>query len=733
MIKPLLFLLTLAHFIMPPKSFGQDMTIIPIKENMEQFFRLDKELLVFGDTTNYFSLDSIFLYAEPIHAFEKPDPALPFYWTKIILKNRTGSNLDFVITTNEFPVKRLYVLEEDGFVQKQESGYSIPLKKKAFPNYDNYFIINLHKSEQKTLIFTYQKLSSFHEKPDPFFIEFRSKDLTLGQIFRQRHLEYAFLAVIFVMALYNLILFLFIRQISYLWYVLAISFFGIYYVFQSGLGFEFILGDFPLFYYRGGIYPIMLSMIFTTLFTRTFLNTEQILPKWDRFLKYYVWLYAIPFCSLFIHHFTQNPDLSYFAQQINLSITFFLIIFNILIGYKTYKRKSRQGLIYLVAFSLLALSGAIYVATFIFTNFNLLTSNFLLIGYMLQTIFFSLGLADRINQLRKEINQQRLEKERLEKEKAVQWKSMLEEQNQLLEYKVEERTLQISRINNELYQTIEELNSSNEMLNHTNAQMEEQKKNLELVNKKITDSIRYARTIQKATLPNDQYIHSLLPNSFVLFKPRDIVSGDFYWFGKQDEKIIIAAIDCTGHGVPGAFMSMIANDLLNEIINHRKITHPGKILSELHIGVRAVLKQSETSNNDGMEMAICTIDPDKKSLLFAGAKNPLFYFAQNQLHIIKGDRYSIGGYLEENVKDFTTHKIQLSSDMIFYLFSDGYQDQFSENGKKLMLKGFKQILIAIHQLPMEEQKVQLSENFKKWKGAEEQVDDMLIIGFKLTP
>ncbi len=235
-------------------------------------------------------------------------------------------------------------------------------------------------------------------------------------------------------------------------------------------------------------------------------------------------------------------------------------------------------------------------------------------------------------------------------------------------------------------------------------------------------------------LPLEETISQYLPEHFIFFKPRDIVSGDFYWFAYKNGKIIIAAVDCTGHGVPGAFMSMIGAEILNTIVLTNGITDPAKILNLLNVYIRTALKQDTTDNQDGMDVALCVIDRQAEVVEFAGAKNPLIYIDKNhQLHKIRGDRQSIGGYQYTKIVSFTKHIIPIDPPMWFYIFSDGYQDQFGGPGRptKFLTTNFYALLHKIHQLPMKEQKRILEETFEKWKNGYSQTDDILVIGFKL--
>lgn len=299
----------------------------------------------------------------------------------------------------------------------------------------------------------------------------------------------------------------------------------------------------------------------------------------------------------------------------------------------------------------------------------------------------------------------------------------------------------------------------NLQLQETNDEIEKQKRNIELKNNELTDafnkieeqnndinaSINYAVNIQSSMLPSQSSLQQMIPESFILFKPRDKVSGDFYWFkdtivnpGKADQhkKIFVSAIDCTGHGIPGAFLSMLSYNLLDNIIEQQNIFKPGEILDELHKGVRKSLRQNESKNRDGMDMALCSYNPENNMLEFSGAKNPVIYIKDNKLHRVKGSIKPIGGILydkNESIK-FKTTNIEIDSPTTVYIFSDGYADQIGEQtGRKLMTRFFRNLLGDIHNKPLHEQKDILDMFLKKWQGNLEQVDDIVIIGFKLFP
>lgn len=282
--------------------------------------------------------------------------------------------------------------------------------------------------------------------------------------------------------------------------------------------------------------------------------------------------------------------------------------------------------------------------------------------------------------------------------------------------------------------TNKELALKNTAIRKQKREIENQKLIVENQNKEITDSINYARQIQQAILPSDLLISKVLPNHFILYKPKAIVSGDFYFFAEKKDKLFIAAVDCTGHGVPGAFMSMIGHNLLTQIINEKDVTEPAEILNQLHKGVRHVLQQDteNAGNRDGMDIALLAIGKNFKEIEYAGANRPLYLIRQSKINETKGDKFPIGGLQYELERRFTSHTIQIQSGDSIYLFSDGYADQFGgEKGKKFMVKSLQKTLLDVSSLPLHNRKSKLDSVIESWRGNLEQIDDILVIGIEI--
>jgi len=311
----------------------------------------------------------------------------------------------------------------------------------------------------------------------------------------------------------------------------------------------------------------------------------------------------------------------------------------------------------------------------------------------------------------------------------------------LLEQKVKERTQEIAEQKEKIEKANEELREKNTQIVAQKDEIqkqrdiaEEQRDQISKQKQEITDSILYAERIQQAVLPPEDYCKSILPEHFILFKPRDIVSGDYYWMTEKNNKTIVVAADCTGHGVPGAFMSMLGVSFFNEIVNTMEDLKAHHILNRLRYYVKKTLYQTrdDSQTKDGMDLALCIIDHDRKVLQYAGAYNPLYYIRDGELHQIKADRMPIGVHIRE--KDiFTNHELELQPGDVFYIFSDGYVDQFGgEKGGKFKTKPFKRLLTRIHKEPMNVQKKELDRTIEEWKGDLNQVDDIIVIGFRVT-
>ena len=310
-------------------------------------------------------------------------------------------------------------------------------------------------------------------------------------------------------------------------------------------------------------------------------------------------------------------------------------------------------------------------------------------------------------------------------------------------YEISEKNEELNQVNEEIKAQRDLIIEQNEELSLKNGEISsqrdtviKQKDHIEEQKKEITDSIYYAKRIQQAVLPSDDYANNILGEHFIFFKPKDIVSGDFYWATQtmgHAPLLIVAVADCTGHGVPGAFMSMLGVSFLNEIVRKKEIAKASEVLDHLRKSIIEALQQKGTSGEqkDGMDMVLCVLNTANNQLQFAGANNPLFIVtAQKELKEIEPDKQPVAIY--ENMKPYTNHQIQLYEGDIIFLTSDGYEDQFGgPNNKKFMTKQLKELFINIAAQPMNEQKKILNTTFENWRGECEQIDDVTILGLRI--
>ncbi|HEY6162655.1 MAG TPA: SpoIIE family protein phosphatase [Bacteroidia bacterium] len=310
---------------------------------------------------------------------------------------------------------------------------------------------------------------------------------------------------------------------------------------------------------------------------------------------------------------------------------------------------------------------------------------------------------------------------REKKKVEEQLNKMLEEKTQLVEQKKQNE------------EQVKMLWQQSTAIHQEKQRIDKLRTEIEYRHKEVMDSVHYAKKIQEAILPERKEILESFPESFILFKPRDIVSGDFYWFSQKAGQTIIAAVDCTGHGVPGAFMSMIGNTLLNQIVNEKGMLVPSEILHHLDEEITVALKQTQedSESRDGMDIAICCFDKHKKEMQYAGAMRPLYLIRNDELIETKASKFAMGGHDLQRTKAFTTHTITLQKNDTIYISTDGFADQFNSTDKKLMTKRFKEILLSIQEKSMEEQHQYLDRFIEDWKGGMEQTDDILVIGIRV--
>jgi serine phosphatase RsbU (regulator of sigma subunit) len=677
-------------------SFAQE--VIEISDNFQKLRVGKKHLRIFKDETSQMTLKELLQVSNDKFAPPKDDSPNYGYTKSVIFAKFSLRNQDTkqqeVLLEIDYPVLddvRFYLLDEaSNIVKEYKTGDWLPFGQRELPTRNFVFSLPLEPYKTYTVVLRIKNDSTVSFpitlwQPDNFWKAENYSMWWFG----------IFYGIMLVMLLYNLFIYSVLKEPSYLWYVLNIIAIVLFQLAFNGIGFQYLWGNIPGFNHFNMPLAASLLTLFSIGFSRLFLNTavkQQVLDK------IFIVLIAIAIITAFLSFFI--------TQRISLRFATFMVLpssiailyggFNALRqGYRPARFFVVSWLVYLIGALLVALRGLGLTPT------NFITTYSIQIGSAIEVILLSLALADRINTLRKEIAQRALEKERLEKEKEREMREVMEQQNERLEQLVTERT-------HELFDK----------------------------NKQLTDSIQYAQRIQKAILPSKDTLIRYFPECFIYFKPRDIVSGDFYWFGEKDNKIVIAVVDCTGHGVPGAFMSMIGNTLLNQIVLERGVTRPAEILNQLHQEVRTLLKQNdEDGSKDGMDMSICVYHQLHHIIEFAGANNPMYLIKNGELIEYKADRMGIGGTHKNENEHFTNHIIKLGSeDVSIYLFTDGYADQFGEKtGSKFMARNLKKMLLELsHLKSMKAQHLEINKTMEEWRGKEKQLDDQLMIGFRIS-
>lgn len=762
---------------------------------------------IYCDSTNKSDILDLVLKSEKYQFTNNDDKEIhiPFtqntYWIKFTLINNTVRTQNFLLQ-----IKNPTINEIQLFVHKNNM---IKIYKKtgdAFPFYDRLikqrtfvFPVQLHTGVPTTC---YIKINSHGDAlnlPIKLFshIEYAKTDST------EKFIYGFFYGIVFIIILVNFcfLLVLKLKRKTFIYYILYVLFLGFFNLTFDGLSFRYLWAESPnLNEYMLLISPLF-SMFFLAKFSVEYLELElyRHFKKIKKLITYYQHFILLLIVLLFL-------PLSYVHKALSTHfISLFTIIIVIFLGILIIKKSPKIAIIFLMSFSMLVF-GSIILSTNVVTGwFDFPIRDYSLkIGFVLQLIILSTAVIykvrlsqdklydasllslKKLNEFKEKANKELEEKVKKRTQELTHINErMVDANDQLLivnkhleqqkeelaaqRDEIEEKNTKLSKAyneietkNNELEQQKEEINTYNDkieiqkdllqkkqlILQDAFKKLEIKKDQLQKRNRDITDSINYAQRIQHSIMPGDDLIKKLIPNSFILFKPKDVLSGDFYWVDQyppksylelvqtdKPEYTIIAAIDCTGHGVPGALLSIVGYNLINHIINELHIIKPGDILYEMNKSILKLLKRYQQADNiqDGMDMSIITIENATKQIQFAGAKNPLYYFTNNEFIEIKGSRYSIGGKdVESFEKIYETHQIIAQKGDCFYLFSDGFADQFGgKRNKKFKQHRFKKALQETYKSPMNEQADFLEKTLHAWMGNTEQVDDILVIGIRI--
>lgn len=643
------------------------------------------------------------------------------YWLKFRLKNTTDSLCHYWLETAR-PVTNevsLYTVEGQTVLHKQRGGDDFPFAGKPLKNRKNLMRIALEPGQTQS--YALKLYSDGESLLAPLFI-WRDIDLQ-DYNYKEQYLLGIYYGVLLFVTLIYFFFYLALKERSFLFYVSYIISLFLLQASLDGLVFEYVFPKFPW----GANHSVLLSAglteTFALLFAREFLKTRERMPRLDMVYKGIIILCgAITVLSLL-----PNPIYVHIFFWINITgliASLFIPISIFVVRGKGY----RVSLPFAIAFTVLIVGAILFILRNVaILESNLFTEHVFKIFSFLEVILLSVSMADRYREL--------------QREKADAQKRLVEE--------LEEKNRLTDSINIRLEQEVKDRTSD----------LEKQKEELAAANKDIVDSIQYAQRIQKAILPSENQVRMLLPDSFIMYQPRDIVSGDFYWVsasGYRDEhRVLLAAADCTGHGVPGAFVSIVGHNYLKLSQSEAHANTPAEVLNFLNNGVSETFDHlvDNTAVRDGMDIALCSIDYKSNTLTFAGAKNPVIIIRKEgsstidrdpkftidgyDLFEIKGDPMAIGFYGEGDAPTFTNSSFELLDGDTIYMFSDGFQDQFGgKKGKKFMSNRFRKLLMSMQDKTMEAQHQFLQQTFTDWMNAGEpekrytQIDDVLVVGVR---
>ncbi|WP_338793937.1 7TM diverse intracellular signaling domain-containing protein [Bernardetia sp. MNP-M8] len=688
-------------------AFSQEISTIDL-DNETKFYSIANRIGIFKENPdkkeNIETIQNVY-FEQEINKFINLNGKNQKIWLKIPLKNKTDlEKWYFEIGSGRAKIN-IFIPQADQTYKKIELGYNKPFKERILQT-DRFLIpLQLEKEESQTLFVSIEShyfQAPIHVAPWEYYFERDHKvDLAEG-------MYYGFILVMF---LYNLFLYFTLKEKGYLYYIIYLLTLGLGIAQLRGHSFEFLWGNHP---WVNDYDPIIYSVssIFANLFFIDFLHTKRNAIVFHRILQGLIVCFIFIIFVVLFGYKALGSSMNQAALGFSCLNGLLVAIFIYYKGYKPAQYMIVAWSSYLIGLFIFILAGAGII------DYNDFTSSGLLIGSAIEVVVLSVALAAKIDFYKK--NQAELQAKMLKT--SEEHRVFVETQNKRLEDRVVERTEELNVVNEELSVNLERLHEQNIVI--------------EKKNQDITASITYAKRIQDAMLPSLEEITTVFPNSFVFFEPRDIVSGDFYYFKQVNQKVIIGAIDCTGHGVPGAFMSLIGNDLLNEIVESKSVTKASHILDRLDEGITKVLRQTDTRIRDGMDAAFCVYDLETQVMEYAGARNPLIYIENGELKTIKADRQSIGGNLiknQFNKKSFTNHTLDFTQKISVYLFTDGFQDQFGgAKDKKYTTKRFRETLLEASKQPFLEQQEFLRLTLKNWMGyTNRQIDDILVFGFEI--
>ncbi len=631
------------------------------------------------------------------------------FWLKIQVQNSSGQDTWLNINTHLIDQITLYRPSFDSLSVIQ-TGAKYEQNTKFYPV--NTFWLPINQAQDTTVQTYYLQIKSEMGITCPIYIG------TMSSLHLRKDqndaLMFIFIGVMVIMFFYNLFIYFSTRDTIYLFYLGYVFMASLQASFNSNYPFIYQLGFDVIpttWWYNHYFIWTMPNYVFVGIFCIRYLDLYENAPKITWFLL------GQMACFIFIYPFISLVGISKIDVEgwYNLSVLSYDLTY-LLAGYYLYfKKGQRKARFYILSWTILVMSVFILILTTMgILPFNIFTINSVLFGIMSEVWLFSLALGDRINTLQKE-NQ-----------------LLVEEQNEILTRKVNEKTYALQQANEELAVNNEELQQSQEEIASQRDILEMSNKELQEYKYRVSQSIESAQLIQNTILPSDISIARHFANFFILYLPKDVVSGDFYWMCHFKKQTIFIEADCTGHGVSGAFMTLIGHSLLNQIIKFERIYNPTQVMEELHRRLRDILRQDETHNDEGMDLCMLVLQKGKNAwqVEFGGTGQKFYYVKNQTIQFLKGSSKRIGGRYYTR-KKFQTHSLILPEGTNLYLCSDGYIDQNDKHREKFGSERFLKLLQNIQNQSFEEQKIKLQKTLLIHQKETEQRDDITIIGLKL--
>jgi serine phosphatase RsbU (regulator of sigma subunit) len=630
-------------------------------------------------------------------------------WSKFKYHNQTDEDVYLEIPVAFLDTVRLYIIDGIGKLQKYEAGDTHPFGQRQLLTPT--FTFKIPKGQGTCFLYVASPTG---------ITQFPLRFVKISRLFKDHSLKSlingVYFGIVILIIFYNVFLGIKLKERVYFYYVGFIAATGLTIGQINGYLFQYIHPNYPIInYYENLIYSLN---FFIGLFITEFFELRKRMPKavYGAYFLYFL---------CFITALLNIIKLPAYANGFIQVSAFISACYMLYVSVNLYSKGYTIARWVLYAWLGYLLGTVLLIGQFAgILPYNFVTANALQLGSSIEIILLSWALAEKINQLKQEKEQAQAEFVNSLQANAT----LIAEQKTILETKVIERTQELAIKNEELKQNQEEIIAQKDFILQQHHYLKQR-------DERLTSSIQAAMLIQKAILPAEEALNVLLKEHFLLYLPKDVVSGDFYAVYWVLDKLIVVAADCTGHGVPGAFMTLVGKTLLDKIIEQQEITSPADILQQLHLEINATLHQTDIKADQGMDIAICSIYKTGSldiEVVFGSAKRPLFYYSQSTkvLQEVRGNRYSIGGFRRKQMV-FDNHVLHLQANDTLYLCSDGFIDQNNENRESFGVQKFKTMIAEHAQYPLSMQKQLYYKQLQQHQYGTEQRDDILLLGFKV--